>query len=268
MTNDILTPPVLEMLTTFENVLKGFDTDFYLVGAIARDIMLSSDPEFASTRKTDDVDIAIMITDETQFHELKDALIRTGDFAAHDTEEIKLFYKHSVEVDLMPFGKIENHLRETRLEKPRLFVLDVPGFMEVLPYVKKHQVGDQLNLKVCTLEGIILLKIIANNDKPSRTKDINDIEHIISQYFSLCSMDIFSNHEDAADLYDTALNNYMELVSARVIGRKMAAILENSPALKIRVYQICDRKRSGNYWAALADGMEDIKLHSQPLHTI
>src|SRR5260221_4996748 len=113
---EILTPAVLAMLTEFENVLKEFGTDFYLVGAVARDIRLAGNPDFAPTRRTKDIDIALLIADEEQFYKVKAALLATGNFMAHPTEAIKLFYKEAIEVDLLPFGEIENQIRETRLE--------------------------------------------------------------------------------------------------------------------------------------------------------
>ena len=255
---EILTPAVLEMLTAFEGVLKEFGTDFYLVGAVARDIRLSGNPEFAPTRRTKDVDIALLIADEEQFYKIKDALLKTGNFMAHPTEAIKIFYKESIEVDLLPFGDIEDHTRETRLEKPRLFVIDVPGFREILPHVEEIEVGNQLKLKVCTLEGLVLLKIIANDDKPSRIKDITDIEHILSVYFDLCMEDIFSSHADAADLYDTGIPNYMSLVSARIIGRKINNLLKGSAELRKRILHILENKSTTDYWVAMAGGMKDV----------
>jgi predicted nucleotidyltransferase len=156
------------MLNAFGQVLSQLEIDFFLVGALARDIRLSVDPAFASKRVTKDVDIAILLASEEQFYQVKDALLATGDFTAHERETIKLFYKQAVEVDLLPFGEIENHTRETRIEKPRPFILDVPGFKEVMPDAEQLTV-EGLSIRVCSLEGIVLLKIIANANNPSRT---------------------------------------------------------------------------------------------------
>src|ERR1700722_12461617 len=125
---------------------------------------------------TRDVDIAIFLASEDQFYKIKEALLATGDFVAHERETIKLFYRQAIAVDLLPFGKIENLDRETRIEKPRPFIMSVPGFMEVLPDVGQVNVKG-LTIRAISLEGSVLLKIIANADNPSRTKDITDIEH-------------------------------------------------------------------------------------------
>src|SRR3954471_15750947 len=111
MTDNIINTVVLEALAAFQPVLEQYNIDFYLVGAVARDIHLSSNPAWAPKRKTNDVDIAVMIADEGQFYDIKNALIQTGNFTAHETETIKLFYKQAIEIDLMPFGEIENESR-------------------------------------------------------------------------------------------------------------------------------------------------------------
>lgn len=61
--NHILLPLVSEMLTEMSTVCSKFGIDFYLVGAIARDIHLSANEELLSKRRTKDVDLAITISD-------------------------------------------------------------------------------------------------------------------------------------------------------------------------------------------------------------
>ncbi|RZJ65042.1 MAG: hypothetical protein EOO45_17165 [Flavobacterium sp.] len=55
----ILEPVISEMLAVLQEVFSKFEIDFYLVGAVARDINLSVNQELASTRMTKDVDLAI-----------------------------------------------------------------------------------------------------------------------------------------------------------------------------------------------------------------
>lgn len=83
--NEFITEQVAAMLKAIESVLQQLDIDFYVVGAIARDIQLG---EFVHVRKTNDVDVAIRVGDEHQFNALKSALVATGDFSEHETEAI------------------------------------------------------------------------------------------------------------------------------------------------------------------------------------
>ena len=238
-----------------EGVFNSFGVDYYVVGAVARDIQLSSHPASGSIRKTADVDLAILINDEGHFKEMKAALIGTGNFTSHSTETIKLLYHNAIEVDLLPFGKIEDQSRNVTLTDPA-FVLNMHGFKEIYPFVDDIQVMEDLTVKVCTMEGIILLKLIANNDRPQRTKDISDIEHIIKAYFDLYSGDIYEEHFDTMVIYDTNEVEYLQLVCCRVIGRKIKKLLINSEQLRLRIEQIL-AKRPTAWWQAMLEGMND-----------
>lgn len=243
------------MLKDLQSVFADFEIDYYLVGAVARDIQLSADTGAEALRKTNDVDLAITINDQGQYNELKKALVATGHFTTHPTEAIKLFYRNGIEVDLLPFGDIEAQNRNVMLTDPT-FVLNMPGFREIYPFVDDVRVGEDFDTKVCTMEGLILLKLISNDDRPERTKDITDIEHIIRVYFDLYSGNIYEEEFDTMDLYDTAEGDYLQLVCCRVIGRKLKELLNGSELLRERIEQILE-KRPTTWWQAMRDGLHD-----------
>ena len=76
-----------------EKVFREFGVDYYLVGALARDIQLSAHKDFAAKRKTKDVDIAVMLDDEQQFYVIKDVLVATGEFEESGYNTMKLIYR-------------------------------------------------------------------------------------------------------------------------------------------------------------------------------
>jgi len=253
---DILNPLVAEMLKTMGTVFQKFGVDYYLVGALARDIRLSAHEDYAAKRRTKDVDIAVLLDDEKQFYAIKEALIATGDFKESAVKAIKLFYKEAIEVDLLPFGEIETEDRKLQLSHHALLSMDMSGFKEVYPFVDKLTIAEGLTLDVCTLEGLVILKLIANEDNPSRTKDITDIEHFIEVYFELTSDEIYSEHMDVMELYDTNVREYLQLVSARIIGRKMKSILQEHDETAGHIKTILD-KRPVATWQAMLDGMNN-----------
>ncbi len=244
------------MLKTIENVFREFEIDFFLVGALARDIRLSVHETFAATRKTNDVDIAILLDVEKKFYAIKQALVDTGHFVESADKAIKLMYKESIELDLLPFGEIENEDRELLLSRHALLVMDMNGFKEVYPFVETVKIADGLSLNVCTLEGLVLLKLIANNDNPTRTKDIADIEHFLEVYFEMNSNEIYTAYLDVMDLYDTDIQIYLPLVSARVIGRKMKTMLAGIVDTTNHLKSIL-AKRPVATWQAMLDGLND-----------
>lgn len=52
MTDKILNPVIARMLKEMERVFQLHSVDFYLVGAVARDIQLSSKPGYGAIRGT------------------------------------------------------------------------------------------------------------------------------------------------------------------------------------------------------------------------
>lgn len=255
MIDKIVSPVIVAMLKEMEMVFRQHGVDFYLVGAMARDIHLASKPGYSAMRGTRDVDLAVLLATEEQFYEVKNSLLATGSFEAHPTEPVKLFYQQSIEVDLLPFGAIENEHRETWIRKPKVFTMDMPGFQEVYSSITPISVGD-LTINVCSLEGIVLLKLIANDDRPARTKDLTDIEHIIKVYFDLSDDHIYEAYFDTMALYNDRQKNYLQLVSARVIGRKIKRLLADSPAVLERVQAILG-KRPTDTWLAMLEGLQD-----------
>jgi predicted nucleotidyltransferase len=226
------------MLLEMEVVFGRFGIEYYLVGALARDVQFQRRQLNMVFRKTDDVDLAVCINDEDHYNEVMDALVATGSFVRDEKEIIKLHYRLGIEVDLIPFGEIENEDREVRLTKPKAFTLQMPGFLEAFSFIEPVRNGD-LTLHACPLEGIVMLKLISNNDRPGRTHDLTDIDNIIDYYFDLSADEIYSDHHDLFEVYDADdLEYYMPMISAHVIGRKMKILLDQNEALKERVISI------------------------------
>lgn len=239
-----------------KTVFNKHGVDYFLVGALARDIRLAAREEFAARRKTKDVDVAVLLVHEEQFYAIKDALLATGDFEESAYKAIKLIYKGFAEVDLLPFGEIENEYGELQFSRHPLLVMDMSGFKEVYPFVDTITVAEGLTLNVSTLEGLIILKLIANDDNPSRSKDITDIEHVLEVYFELNSNEIYTSHLQVMDLYSTDKIEYLQLVAARVLGRKINLMLPDYPDTKEKLKAILT-KRPVNTWQAMLDGMND-----------
>ncbi len=252
-------PIIAEMLAAMENIFRQQEVEYYLVGAFARDMHLSQGLTYTNKRKTKDIDIAIMLASEEAFYNIKQALLQTGQFTAHATETIKLYYQQRIEIDLLPFGAIENEKAETVLTRPQTFIMDVPGFKEVQPYVTTKALDNGQSVNVCPLEGIVLLKLFSWNDRKERDKDITDIQTILHHYLELMDLEEYGRYTNVLDLYDTEdADNYQSLVGARIAGRKIRDMLMPAPAINQRVQSIL-LLRLDSLWQAIRDGMNDIE---------
>ncbi len=252
----ILHPDILKMFSEMEPVFKKFEIEFYLAGAFSRDIQFGLRQSKEKFRKTEDVDLAVFVNHENNYNELMEALVDTGLFERHEKEIIKLTYRSRIEIDLIPFGEIENEKREVRLTKPKVFTLQMPGFLEVFPFVDTINSGD-LTLKTCPIEGLIMLKLISWSDRTHRTHDLTDIDNIIDAYFDWNVDEVFQFHYDIFEKYrDVEPALWENIISAHIIGRKMKLILESSPELKKRVLHILN-KRENHRWEGLRNGLTE-----------
>jgi predicted nucleotidyltransferase len=73
-------PEITEMLSALERGFEKFGIDFYLVGAVARDVWMGGINKIAPRRTTGDIDFAILINDKGTYEALKTFLVETEGF--------------------------------------------------------------------------------------------------------------------------------------------------------------------------------------------
>ncbi|MDE3181933.1 MAG: nucleotidyl transferase AbiEii/AbiGii toxin family protein [Bacteroidota bacterium] len=236
-----------------EAVFSQFGIEYYLAGAFARDVQFKTRNSHSFARKTNDIDLAVCISHEDKYNEVMEALVATGSFTRDPDEIIKLYHRSGGEVDLIPFGEIENKERAVHLTKPKAFTLQMPGFAEVFPFIEQLKSGN-LVINTCPVEGLVMLKLLSWHDKPHRTHDLEDIDKIIDAYFDWNADEIYSQHFDVMERYDTGDLNYLSKISAQVVGRKMRLILAPSAELMERILKILSMRENPR-WVAIKNGI-------------
>ena len=89
-----------------EVCLNKLEIDFYVLGALARDMIFSQ--ERINTRTTADIDLAVFIhTKEEVYHELRQKLCKDFYFEKIKENNFSLMSPDGIIIDLLPFGKIE-----------------------------------------------------------------------------------------------------------------------------------------------------------------
>jgi predicted nucleotidyltransferase len=230
-----------QLKPVFDELEKAFveiGIDFYLIGAVARDIWVTGVHGGKPKRITGDVDFAVMIPEKEGYNKLRELLIATGNFSEIKENAFALMFQEKITVDLLPFGKEIEEDGEVSIEGKGLTRISVDGFSEVLEEATTSVEFEQGNIfKVCTLPGIVVLKIIAYDDRPEmRSKDIQDIAGIIEIYHDYVFKLVLDEHYDllTADPYDRLQ------IAARVIGRDMRSILNRNAELKERICTILE----------------------------
>jgi predicted nucleotidyltransferase len=221
-----------ETFAAFERAFIKLDISFYLIGALARDTWFAE--KGIRALGTKDIDLAVMVPGQEKFDALKHYLISSENFT-ETSNEYTLKDTKGFEVDLFPFGELNIEGKKIA-DKAGFVHTDISGFREVYEEATEQvNFENKFTFHVASLAGIIILKLVAWDDRPEmRSDDIKDIAAIINNYFELEESLIFDHH---ADLFSQD-NNDLKLLSARVLGREMATVLKRNDLLKDRIISI------------------------------
>jgi predicted nucleotidyltransferase len=221
-----------EIFEALERGFSKFRIDFYLVGAIARDVWMRGVYEKPPKRATSDIDFGIMIKDSYLFDELKEYLIEEEGFVQYKENAFVLIWKDKTQVDLIPFGGLENEGVVT-VRGTGFTSMNVEGFQEVFEQASEEVQTEDLHFRVCTLAGIVILKLIAWDDRPEmRGDDIDDIAEILKNYFHFNSDAIFEHHNDLFG------DNDLDEIAVQYLGREIGKIISVNEKLITRVKRI------------------------------
>jgi len=224
-----------EIFLALERGFTKFGIDFYLVGATARDVWMKGFHDLPPKRATSDIDFGIMIRDSSDFDELKSYLIEEEGFVSSKGNEFVLIWKDKSQVDLIPFGDLEREGLVT-VKGTGFTSINVEGFKEVYERASEEIITEDQQFKVCTLPGIVILKLIAWDDRPEvRRDDIDDIAEIIKNYFHMNDEVIFEQH---SDLFTDDIE--LDEVASQFLGRELGKIVSGNPRLIVRINGILE----------------------------
>ncbi len=227
-----------ELLTSLDKAAVIAHVDFFLIGAVARDIWMHARHEVREWRMTADVDVAVMVADVAHYRALTKAMVTNGNFRAIEGYEYTFLTPFGVQVDILPFGgslEVEGKVRERDASGSEIWV---NGFREVYELgVEDVAFENGRTYKVATLPAIVILKFRAYDDAPElRVKDIVDIGYILKHYEVIVEAEIFEDHLDlVVDGYDGGL------AAARVLGRQIQRIVGRDSAIARRLEGILNR---------------------------
>lgn len=247
-------PTVDGLLAGLERGFAEFGIDFYLVGAVARDAWMSIHDKKAR-RTTGDIDFAVLINKAGTYEALKEYLIRQEGFVPSPENAFVLIWRDKTQVDLLPFGAIADRDGTVRVAGSGFTSVNMPGFGEIYEEGLPELILEgQHRFKFCTLPGLVLLKLIAWDDRPeARRDDIRDISDILNHFFDLYDEDIWSSH---SDLFEDE-NDNLRHIAARVMGREIRKIAQRNDQLYQRVMAILNANTADPRTSGIARIMID-----------
>ena len=184
-------------------------------------------------RTTGDIDFAVLINNKGTYEALKDYLIDKEGFHPYKGNAYVLIWKGRTEVDLLPFGALEDEDQKITMSGLGLTNISLQGFTEIYEEgLPQLELGGKHKFKFCTLPGIVVLKLIAWDDRPEvRRDDIIDISDILNHFFDMYEKEIWENHHDLFREIDANLKH----IAARVMGREMSKIAKRNQKLFSRL---------------------------------
>lgn len=206
--------------------------DFFGVGALARNIWYVEND--MPPRGTKDVDFGVYIPTEDTYLKLKSKLIQDYKYVQSEENAFCLISPDGIPVDFLPFGEIENQNKVLNYGKG-LTTIKLDGFEEVYKKgIRAVDLGEGQVINICTVPSIVLLKLIAFDDRPEyRSKDPLDISSIVNDFPHIESDLLW---EEYGDLYDKDISH--EEIGVIVLGNEVGKLVCGNEDLLNRVLRI------------------------------
>lgn len=245
------------LLASLSDACRELGIDFYVLGALARDLHLQQVHDIDVPRRTRDVDVAVAVDGWDSYEDLREKLIEEHAFT-DEQEKQKVRSPEGVELDLIPFGGVEDAHRRIQFPPDDWPELTALGLEKARQNTVSMQVKNGPEFQVVSLPALGLLKIITWNESPQeRAQDAQDLCFVMQHYFDVRLDDVVANH---ADLFDQAGFRKPEM-SARAYGREIASLLRASSRLRDYVLTILERETADFYQSSLADAMNAPRCH-------
>lgn len=209
--------------------------DCMLVGATARDLLLTNVFGLSVRRATADVDFGVAVRDWPQFDRLKLCLIESGHFQA-DVDVQKLHYvangRRALPLDLIPFGAIADGKVEIAWPPDMAVIMNVAGYEEAYAHSDQLALPCGSEIRVASIPGLAILKLIAWADRGrADNRDAIDLYQLLSNYAQAGNLDRLYGGEQAlleAAAYDP------DLAGIRLLGKDVAHTASAASLVQLR----------------------------------
>ena len=220
LSKELSNPELKEILQALNSFFQSKKIDFYIVGATARDILLTNLYGLIPERKTMDIDIAISNWEE--FEIIERELPQREYFEKDSHQKQRFIYKGFYAIDVIPFGKIAQKDGNIYWPPDGVIAMSVSGFPEIAAATISVSIDNEFDIKVSSLSGFFLLKLMAWKDLYlSSSKDAYDIALILLHYLGINEQRAVQEHYD---LYEVEPFDQIE-ASGRLIARDIKALI-------------------------------------------
>lgn len=236
-------PIALLVVQEIHKASKALGLPVFLVGAMARIILLENVHGLQPGRATKDVDFAFALDNWDQFTTIKASLLANANFeeskhVAHRLHFRPEGFEHQYKVDLIPFGGIETSPNTIAWPPDMEVLMNVAGFGDALAAAVTVEVSPGMNIAVASLPGIAILKLFAWADRGQENpKDAIDLVLLLRSYNEAGNASRI--YEEASALAALEATGYdLELAGAWLLGNDAAVMVsaQTSSAIEAMMY--------------------------------
>lgn len=243
---------IIEALLEIKKAADNLDIPFFIIGAMARDMIFEYCYNIRSPRMTKDIDLGVKVRDWKDYLDLSDALIKAGHFSKK--REGQRYTFKNILIDLIPFGSIADKDNKISWPPEHDIVLNIIGFEEAYQFSTNIRLSKEpeIDVKIPTLPGLFIMKLIAWKDKGH---DIRREKHAKDLLF------ILRNCEETVPdtrLYEKEIKLLEEegfdnnLAGIRLLGKDMAQ-MSSSDTLKMIKAILLDETKEQDIYRLVSD---------------
>ena len=211
----------IRVLRQVDRAAREVRVEYFVVGAVARLILLNAVFGLRTGRATADVDLGIAVDGWPRFEAIKAHLIGTGDFRGDESKTQRLNHRPgpkeaSHPLDLIRFGGVERRRNEIAWPPDGSVVMNVAGFQEGMSSAVPVEVEPGFVVRVASLPGLAILKLIAWADRGSSDRrDATDLAFVLQRYADAGNADRLYG----AEIQVLVSTDYdIDLAGARLLG--------------------------------------------------
>lgn len=230
-------PLLKKLLDELIPVFQKLEIKFFIIGATARDIIMELHGE-KSGRRTQDIDIAIVVDKWEEFKTIENEIIQLPDFEKDPKQQQRFLYLKDFQLDIVPYGGITTADDKIFWPPDQSFAMTVLGFEEAERDLVRVKIDDTLEIDIVSLAGIFILKLVAWKDRHHKgNKDADDMGFILLNYLNI--------HEERA-----AIEYYEEVyeikdftttkASAALLGIDINMLLSDNEVNKAKLKAIIE----------------------------
>jgi len=208
----------------------------FIVGAMARELVLVHGFGLHSGRATRDLDFAVRVADWDAYDRIHRNLVTDAGFAPVHGKPHRLRSPDGMVVDLLPFGAIERPDRTIAWPPAEDVVMSTLGFVEVASTTIPTTLPGGVTVDVAGPVGLTLLKLVAWSDRRLTRpgSDAYDLTILLRNYLDAGQEDRL--YYEAADLLDDPHFD-REVAGAILLGRDIATALGDEVSALQRIIE-------------------------------